>query len=78
MPKPLKTLLAELAQTPPPRVLLVGGSSDFLSEQAFHDIRDAIVAKNPGISVETYEPGGSWRRFSIRIARCRSSAARGC
>jgi DNA polymerase III delta subunit len=57
MPKPLKTVLSNIHDGKPPRVLLVGGSSDFLSEQAFHEIRDAIVAKNPSISVETYEPG---------------------
>lgn len=57
MPKPLKTVLAAIEQGKTPRVLLVGGSSDFLSEQAFHEIRDAIVAKSPGISLETYEPG---------------------
>lgn len=37
--------------------MLVGGSSDFLAEQAFHEIRDALVAKNPAISIESYEPG---------------------
>ncbi|MEO8382119.1 MAG: hypothetical protein ABI779_20835 [Acidobacteriota bacterium] len=57
MPKPLKTVLAAIEQGKMPRVLLVGGSSDFLSEQAFHEIRDAIVARIPGLSVETYEPG---------------------
>jgi DNA polymerase III delta subunit len=57
MPKPLKTVLSNIHDGKPPRVLLVGGSSDFLSEQAFHEIRDAIIAKNPSISLETYEPG---------------------
>jgi DNA polymerase III delta subunit len=57
MPKPLKNVLTRIAEGKPPRVLLVGGSSDFLSERAFHEIRDAIVAQQPSISVETYEPG---------------------
>jgi DNA polymerase III delta subunit len=57
MPKPLKTVLSNIHDGKPPRVLLVGGSSDFLSERAFHEIRDAFVAKNPSISLETYEPG---------------------
>lgn len=57
MPKPLATILSAIAQKKTPRVLLVGGSSDFLSEKAFHDIRDAIVASDPAINVETYEPG---------------------
>ena len=57
MPKPLTAVLASIEKNTPPRVLLIGGSSEFLSEQAFREIRDAIVAKSPGISVETYEPG---------------------
>jgi DNA polymerase III delta subunit len=57
MPKPLKTLLSEIAQGKIPRVMLIGGSSDFLAQQAFHETRDAIVAKSPSISVESYEPG---------------------
>jgi DNA polymerase III delta subunit len=57
MPKKLETVLNAIGQGKTPRVLLVGGSSDFLSERAFHEIRDAIVAKTPSISLETYEPG---------------------
>jgi DNA polymerase III delta subunit len=57
MPKPLNAVVSQIAAGKIPRVLLVGGSSDFLSEQAFHEIRDSIVAKNPSIAVETYEPG---------------------
>jgi DNA polymerase III delta subunit len=57
MPKPLKTVLTNIQDGKPPRVLLVGGSSDYLSERAFHEIRDAIVAKFPSIAIESYEPG---------------------
>ncbi|HEX6087452.1 MAG TPA: hypothetical protein VF266_23165 [Thermoanaerobaculia bacterium] len=57
MPKKLDTVLNAIGQGKTPRVLLVGGSSDFLSEHAFHEIRDAIVAKTPTISLETYEAG---------------------
>ncbi len=57
MPKKLETVLSAIGQGKTPRVLLVGGSSDFLSEQAFHEIRDAIAAKDPNISLETFEPG---------------------
>lgn len=57
MPRPLTTVLASIAAGTPPPVLLIGGSSEFLSEKAFHDVRDAIVAKSPSINVETYEPG---------------------
>jgi len=57
MPKPLITVLAQIAEKLPPRVILVGGSSEFLSQRAFHDIRDAIVAVNPNIAIESFEPG---------------------
>jgi len=57
MPKPLAAVLQAIESNDIPRVLLVGGSSEFLSEQAFHRMRDAIVAKNPSMTVETYEPG---------------------
>lgn len=57
MPKPLQAILAAIAEGKAPRVLLIGGNSEYLSERAFHDVRDAIVERNPGISVETYEPG---------------------
>ena len=57
MPKPLNTLLAQIAQGTLPPVILVGGSSEYLSEQAFRDLRDAIVAAKPGILLESFEPG---------------------
>src|SRR3954451_24728152 len=57
MPSPLQTVLAQIAAGKPPTTILVGGSSDYLSEQAFRDLRDAIVAANPNISLEAYEPG---------------------
>ncbi|HEY6842714.1 MAG TPA: hypothetical protein VI391_00985, partial [Thermoanaerobaculia bacterium] len=57
MPKPLNAVLSQIAEKKPPKVILVGGSSDFLAQRAFHDIRDAIVAANPNISLESFEPG---------------------
>jgi DNA polymerase III delta subunit len=57
MPKPLTAVLANIAHGTPPRVILVGGTSEFLSEKAFHDIRDAVIAKNEGIAVEAYDAG---------------------
>lgn len=57
MPKPLKTVLSNIHDGKPPRVILVGGSSEYLAERAFHEIRDALLAKNPSLTVETYEPG---------------------
>src|SRR5438132_951750 len=49
--------LAEIAAASPPAAILVGGTSDYLSEQAFREIRDAIVAARQGIAVESFEAG---------------------
>ena len=57
MPDALSALLARIAAGDAPRVILVGGDSEYLAERAFHDIRDAIVAKQPGIALESYEAG---------------------
>ena len=57
MPKPLAKVLESIASSRTPRVILVGGSSDYLAERAFHEIRDAIVAAQPAIAVEGFEPG---------------------
>lgn len=57
MPKPLHTMLEAIAAKKIPAVTLVGGSSEFLSEKAFRDLRDAIATAIPGVSVETFEPG---------------------
>ncbi len=57
MPKPLTKVLEQIEAGKPPLVVLIGGSSEFLSERAFHEIREAMVAKNPSIGVEVFEPG---------------------
>jgi DNA polymerase III delta subunit len=57
VPKALTAVLAQIEQNQPPRAILVGGNSEFLSEQAFHQIRDAFVARNPALAIENYEPG---------------------
>jgi len=57
MPKPLTSVLAQIASKEAPKVILVGGSSDYLSERAFRDVRDAIVAANPNIAIESFEAG---------------------
>src|SRR6266480_1332808 len=44
MPKPLTAVLSQIAEKQPPKVILVGGSSEFLAQKAFHDLRDAIIA----------------------------------
>src|SRR5437762_4492977 len=57
MPKPLTAVLSQISEKQPPKVILVGGSSEFLAQKAFHDLRDAIVAANPNIALESFEPG---------------------
>lgn len=57
MPKPLTTVLSQIAEKNPPPVILVGGSSDFLSQRAFRELREGIVAANPHIALESFEPG---------------------
>jgi DNA polymerase III delta subunit len=57
MPKPLQTVLAQIAAGKPPQVVMVGGASEFLAERAFRDIRDALVAATPGLNVDSFEPG---------------------
>lgn len=57
MPKALNAVLAQIAEKAPPRAILVGGSSDYLSQRAFRDLRDAIIAANPNLAVESFEPG---------------------
>jgi DNA polymerase III delta subunit len=56
MPKPLNTVLDAIAKEKPPEVILIGGDNDYLAERAFHDIRDAIIAKMH-VNVESFEPG---------------------
>jgi DNA polymerase III delta subunit len=57
MPKTLDAALRRIQAGKPPAVMLVGGSSEYLAEKAFLAIRDAIVAANPAVSVETFDPG---------------------
>jgi DNA polymerase III delta subunit len=57
MSKTSKAVIEAIRAGKPPRVLLVGGNSEFLSEKAFHEIRDAILETNPSMAVEAYEPG---------------------
>src|ERR1700704_2880792 len=56
MPKPLNAVLEAINESKPPEVILIGGDNDYLAEQAFHDIRDAIIAKMH-VNVESFEPG---------------------
>src|SRR5450432_2961197 len=57
MPKPLPKILEQIAANQPPNVILIGGSSEFLSERAFREIREAMVKANPSLNIESFEPG---------------------
>ena len=57
MPKPLAKILEQIGAGKPPAVTLIGGTSEFLSERAFREIREAMVAANPSINMESFEPG---------------------
>ena len=57
MPKPLTKILEQISAKTPPPVILIGGTSEFLSERAFREIREAMVAANPSINIESFEPG---------------------
>ncbi|MGZ4809947.1 MAG: hypothetical protein ACXV7D_11535, partial [Thermoanaerobaculia bacterium] len=56
MPKPLTFVLEAITKSKPPDVILVGGDNDYLVEQAFREIREAILAKQ-AMNVENFEPG---------------------
>ena len=75
MPKALNTVLSQIAEKKIPLVILVGGSSEFLSQRAFREIRDAVVAATPNLAVESFEPGAelagiidSYRTMSLFAA----------
>lgn len=53
----LSEVIASIRASRPPAVILVGGSSDYLAEQAANDIRSAFVESIPGISVDVFEAG---------------------
>ena len=57
MPKPLQNVLDAIAAHKPPAVILIGGSSEFLSERAFHEVREAMILAHPSITVDAFEPG---------------------
>ena len=57
MPKPLTKVLDAIGAKKPPAVALVGGSSEFLSERAFRELREAMILAFPSIAVDIFEPG---------------------
>lgn len=57
MPKTLDATLRLIQAGKTPAVILIGGSSEFLAEKAFVAVREAIVAANPVVSVESFDPG---------------------
>ena len=54
MPKPLQKILEQIATKTPPAVILIGGTSEFLAERAFREVREAMAAS---MNVESFEPG---------------------
>ena len=54
MPTTPAKLTAEIEKGKLPAMILVGGNNEFLVEHAFVAIRDALLAKNPGLSVENF------------------------
>lgn len=50
-------LLAQISSGKTPPVILVGGNNEYLVEQAFTAIRDAIVASNRGMQPEIFAEG---------------------
>ncbi len=56
MPNSLDSVLKQIAAKKTPRVMLVGGTSDYLAERAFAAIRDAVTESNSATSVESFEP----------------------
>jgi DNA polymerase III delta subunit len=57
MPKPLSKILEQIAANHPPSALLIGGSSEFLAERAYREIREAMLTTIPALNIESFEPG---------------------
>ena len=47
-------LLQLIDQGKAPGVILIGGDNEFLTGQAFTEVRDRIVAREPGIAIESF------------------------
>jgi len=47
-------LLQLIDQGRAPGVILIGGDNEFLAGQAFSEVRDRIVAREPGIAIESF------------------------
>ena len=54
MPTTPAKLTAEIERGKLPPMILVGGNNEFLVDHAFTAIRDALLAKNPGLAVENF------------------------
>ena len=57
MPKPLNAVLAGIAEKRIPGAMLVGGSSEFLAEKAFRDLREAIAGGDDTAIIAEVERG---------------------
>ncbi len=54
MPQSLATLLKSIDTGDLPPVILIGGNNEYLVDHAWHQIRDRILEKHPGIQVESW------------------------
>lgn len=54
MPTTPAKLIAEIEKGKLPPMILVGGNNEFLVDHAFVAIREALLAKNPGLAVESF------------------------
>jgi DNA polymerase III delta subunit len=52
-----EAVVRQIAAKKIPPVILIGGTSEYLAEQAFLAIRDAVTASDPAVSIEMFEPG---------------------
>lgn len=50
----LSTLLSAISSGTVPSVILVGGDNDFLTEQTYHSVRDALLHTDPTLQVESF------------------------
>src|SRR5687768_17184329 len=53
----LSDVIASISAGRAPGVILVGGSSDYLAEQAANDIRSAFAEAIPSLTTEVFEAG---------------------
>lgn len=50
-------LLSQIESGKVPPVILIGGNNEYLAEQAYHRVRDAVEASIKGVTIENYQEG---------------------